>query len=626
MALDMRLQRGDAGAAPQTGADTAGDLRLWDDLGCRNDHARFGQAWLSITARTFPNIRQAMLFLPEGSSHTLVPAARWARDAQSLDLEALAGQAAPLVEEAMTSRRTASRLGAGRDGLSYAAAPLDLGGGAAAAAVVEARADDELALRRLGRHLQWAMAWVEAYLRRSGDEAGRLQAERAAELIDFVALTLEGEGLENVSRTLCSALSARFACDRVGLGRRGSRRTRLIAMSQSADLERRSPLSEAMAAAMDEAADQGRMLGSDADGGFVAYGQRALSAEMSGAHVLTVPLMLGEEPFGAVTLTRRSAPFTPDEADLIDAMLAPAAAVLRGKALADRSLPVLVAARAGRFGRILVGPTHLVAKGVTVLLVAAAAAAWFVTDTYRVNARGQVQGEVRRVVTAPFDGFLRAQHARAGETVQSDQLLAEMQDNDLSLDRLRHMAQRRQYQLDHDRALARRELAAVNVAKAQMDQKDAEIELTEAMLARTRLRAPFNAVIVSGDLSQQIGRPVSRGDVLFEVAPLDRYRLTLVVPELQIGSVKPGQTGQVLLTAMPEEPLPIEIESVTPVSRVAEGINGFEVLARIKSDNPRLRPSMEGVAKIEVGEARVVWIWTHQLWRWLHIRLWGWLP
>jgi hypothetical protein len=35
---------------------------------------------------------------------------------------------------------------------------------------------------------------------------------------------------------------------------------------------------------------------------------------------------------------------------------------------------------------------------------------------------------------------------------------------------------------------------------------------------------------------------------------------------------------------------------------------------------------MEGVGKVEIGERRLVWIWTHTMWEWLRVTLWRWLP
>jgi len=41
--------------------------------------------------------------------------------------------------------------------------------------------------------------------------------------------------------------------------------------------------------------------------------------------------------------------------------------------------------------------------------------------------------------------------------------------------------------------------------------------------------------------------------------------------------------------------------------------------------NPTLRPGMDGVAKVHVGERKLVWIWTHSLFDWLRLNIWSWL-
>ena len=64
---------------------------------------------------------------------------------------------------------------------------------------------------------------------------------------------------------------------------------------------------------------------------------------------------------------------------------------------------------------------------------------------------------------------------------------------------------------------------------AQIEQAEAQLALVEEQLSRARLVAPFDGFIVVGDLSQSLGSPVERGDVLFEVAPLDGFRVVLEV-------------------------------------------------------------------------------------------------
>jgi multidrug resistance efflux pump len=214
----------------------------------------------------------------------------------------------------------------------------------------------------------------------------------------------------------------------------------------------------------------------------------------------------------------------------------------------------------------------------------------------------------------------------AGDVVAAEALLAELQDNDLELERLSQIAHKRQYQLELDKALATRDLAAVNIARAQIEQTDAEIDLSDQMITRAKLRAPFAAVVVSGDLSQSVGKPVSRGDTLFELAPLDRYRMTAVVPESDIAWVKIGQKGELLLSALPDRIYPIEIYSITPVAQAGEGVNGFEVLGTLETKDQSIRPGMEGVVKIEVGTRNLAWIWIHPVIDWLRIKMWSVIP
>jgi multidrug efflux pump subunit AcrA (membrane-fusion protein) len=154
----------------------------------------------------------------------------------------------------------------------------------------------------------------------------------------------------------------------------------------------------------------------------------------------------------------------------------------------------------------------------------------------------------------------------------------------------------------------------------------AELELIDAQLERTRLVAPFAGVVVRGDLSQSLGTPVKRGDLLFEVAPLDGYRIILKVDQRDIAEPAPGQHGQLALAALPGETLPFTVERITPVSIPEDGRNYFRVEAHLDEPLPGLRPGMEGVAKIEVGARNIVWIWTHGLVDWLRLSTWSWLP
>ena len=110
--------------------------------------------------------------------------------------------------------------------------------------------------------------------------------------------------------------------------------------------------------------------------------------------------------------------------------------------------------------------------------------------------------------------------------------------------------------------------------------------MIDDQLARTHLRAPLDGLVVSGDLSQSIGAPTERGQVLFEVAPLDAYRILLQVDEREAAEIAVGQRGNIVLAAFPTRSLPFLVEKITPVSIAREGRNHFRVEARLEPRRP----------------------------------------
>jgi hypothetical protein len=114
--------------------------------------------------------------------------------------------------------------------------------------------------------------------------------------------------------------------------------------------------------------------------------------------------------------------------------------------------------------------------------------------------------------------------------------------------------------------------------------------------------------------------------VLFQIAPLDGYRIILKVDERAIVGLDVGQPGRLALSARPGAALPFTVERITPVSVAEDGRNYFRVEARLEEPADWLRPGMEGVAKIDAGPRTRLWIWTHGFVDWLRLTLWSWWP
>jgi multidrug efflux pump subunit AcrA (membrane-fusion protein) len=248
------------------------------------------------------------------------------------------------------------------------------------------------------------------------------------------------------------------------------------------------------------------------------------------------------------------------------------------------------------------------------------------TGDYRVSATTVIEPAIRRAAVAPFRGYIAEARVRAGDLVERGQVLCVLDDREMRLERLKSLGQREQLLKQHQQALAARKAAEVRILSAQLDQAGAQLALLDDQLSRTQVLAPFAGVVVSGDLSQTLGAPVEQGQVLFEVAPLDAYRVILQVDEADIADVAVGQRGHLLLSGVPTERIPLTVKKLTPVSTAREGRNFFRVEAQLETTLERLRPGMEGVGKLEIDRRLLIWIWTHRLIDWLRLFLWSWVP
>jgi multidrug resistance efflux pump len=97
------------------------------------------------------------------------------------------------------------------------------------------------------------------------------------------------------------------------------------------------------------------------------------------------------------------------------------------------------------------------------------------------------------------------------------------------------VTKRGEYRTEYGKALAKGERAQAQIVQAQIEQAEAQIALLDLEIQRTRITAPFDAVAISGDLTQSVGSAVRRGDELFQVAPLNSYRIILKVDEALCG-------------------------------------------------------------------------------------------
>ncbi len=179
-------------------------------------------------------------------------------------------------------------------------------------------------------------------------------------------------------------------------------------------------------------------------------------------------------------------------------------------------------------------------------------------------------------------------------------------------------------------ALARRKErdAAAEVASAKADRVRARIDLLAHRVARATITAPVTGHVLAGELKKKEGAPLKKGEILYELAPLDTLEATLSVPESRALDVyrvlgkRQRIDGRLAAAPRPGSYIPFTIRKITPSATVENQRNVFPARATLHGTPGWLRPGMEGVAKIHAGEASYAWIWAYPLVDWLRMKLW----
>lgn len=242
--------------------------------------------------------------------------------------------------------------------------------------------------------------------------------------------------------------------------------------------------------------------------------------------------------------------------------------------------------------------------------------------THRVNADAALEGKIQRAVVVPEDGYLQTADVKAGEIIQQGQVLAQLDNKSLQLEIQRWQAEKQEYERQYNRELTALNPVEMRIAKAKIAQADAQLNLYRERLQRVRITAPIDGVIIKGDLSRAIGSPVQRGQVLYEIAPLDAFKLVIQVPQKSIRHVRKGQSGYLVLSALPHDNIPFAVTSVASVFSEHKQDIAYRVEAEITGDWQNLRPGMSGYAKINTGKKPYAWLIANPLWDWLALKLW----
>ncbi len=581
------------------------------------------RSWLAQQCQTVPSIRRGLVMLGSSGGGTVTPTAFWPDGSRGTPGLSAAAKLA-MSRKCPVVRGKQGNGDGGAVPTLEVACPILVEGELFGVVAVEVESPGEQQQRAVMQLLQWGSTWLEFLVQRETSAVtGRLVT-----VLEMVAMVVEHEHFQAAATAAATELASRLDCERVSLGFLSGRHMRVCALSHSAQFGKKTNLIRDIGTAMDEALDQDTIMvfPPPADQRTAITKAHAHLARRHGEHVIcTIPFSEAGRIIGVITLERLpEREFDRTSVELCEAIVSLLGPILENKRKHDRWFGAKLAEGFTKFTKRLLGPRHPGLKLAAAGLIGLVAFLSFATGIYRVSAPATLEGAIQRAIVAPMDGYIASAGLRAGDLVGEGHVLGTLDDRDLTLERVKWSSQREQLVKEYRSALATHDRTQTRILSAQIAQAEAQVALLDEQLARTQITAPFEGVIVSGDLSQALGSPVERGEVLFELAPFDAYRVILEVDEREISVIEEGGRGHLALSSVPDARFPLVVERITPVSKVDRGRNFFRVEARLEEQPPYLRPGMQGIGKIDIERRSLAWIWTHELRDWLRLHLWTW--
>ena len=459
------------------------------------------------------------------------------------------------------------------------------------------------------------------------------EAIRQRALVKLQAVVLSQTSFEAATLAFCNELAKLTNAHRVSLGYMKKGHCE-IAVTNNGDARKLDKgAAKLMTAAMDEALDQAHSVSAPEIAGSILInhaneGLRRLHQGM----VISVPFLYNDRPEAAmlVELNGEDHQLQTRLAFVEDAvaLFVPVLSLLRRD-----ELGTLARIRSGwrrKFKKAASDEARWL-RWVLCCAFVVAGLLLFIPFSHTVNSPARIEGAQMRAITAPAQGFIKTVLVRPGDLVRAEQPLAELADRDLQLERNKLISEIAQHDSTYVTAMARNDRAAMMVAQSKQGETRAQLGLVEQQLARGFLVSPIDGVVLEGDLTQQIGSPVERGQSLMTIAPKDRFRTIIELDERDVTWVKIGQTATLSLSALPWDSIELRIERIHPMANIRDGRNVFEVEASVKSASAtltaqQLRAGLRGVAKISIGEEAILNTYGRRAVENLQRLWWRWQP
>jgi multidrug resistance efflux pump len=458
----------------------------------------------------------------------------------------------------------------------------------------------------------------------------RNNVQHFASTLDLLVLLNREDRFFSAALTICNELASRCESTRASLGWVKGQYIRLKAMSNTEKFERKMEAVQRLEGVMEEAFDQDEEVVYPRleEASYISRDHEGYARQEGVANICSIPLRVNNETFGVVTLERDQKAFTETDVDFLRLVGDQIARPLHDLQKKDRWLGARVSGAMWSGAKKVFGVQHTTAKVVALIVAALVWTLCFVKMEYRVQAPFTMRSENVSYVPAPFNGYIDDVFFQVGDEVEKGDIILTLDTKDLVLKRSNLVAEKNQLLRELEKARAEDALSKMRVAEAKLEGTKAKLAEIDYRISQAELKAPQSGMLSSykdaRKLKERIGSPVKRGDILLKVADLENLYIEAKVNEKDIEDVALNATGQVAFATEPDQKFDVMIKQVDPVAKAEQQKNAFVTRCEFQdaSREDWFRPGMTGLCKVNAGQRRLIWIFTHKTIDFLRMHFW----
>lgn len=208
------------------------------------------------------------------------------------------------------------------------------------------------------------------------------------------------------------------------------------------------------------------------------------------------------------------------------------------------------------------------------------------------------------VVSAPIEGVIADVLVHPNQIVQPGTVLFRYEDTTLRNQFLVAEKQLTVARAEHSQSIQAgfgdpQRKAEVPLKEAEVDLRQTELQYAKEMLDQVEVVAPQAGLLLYSDKSDWIGRPVTVGERIMEIADPKQIELRIDLPVADAIVLQEGAEALVFLNALALESFSATVVHTSYNAEVLPGdVLAYRVTAQLTTADPRIRIGWQGTAKV----------------------------